>query len=56
MARRRKTLELALWMNGESVGTWRVTAHGEHELHYDKAWIDSPLGRPISLSMPLRPP
>lgn len=56
MASRRKTLELALWMNGERVGTWRVTAQGEHELHYDKAWIDSPLGRPISLSMPLRPP
>lgn len=55
MARRRKTLELALWMNGASVGAWRVTAQGEHELHYDKAWIDSPLGRPISLSMPLRP-
>ncbi len=42
-------------MNGEHVGLWRVTAIGEHELHYAPTWVDSPLGRPVSLSMPLRP-
>lgn len=42
-------------MNGQRVGTWSVTAQGEHELHYDETWLASPLGRPISLSMPLRP-
>ena len=53
--RPRKSLTLTLWMNGEHVGLWRVSALGEHELHYDAAWVDSPLGRPVSLSMPLRP-
>jgi serine/threonine-protein kinase HipA len=42
-------------MNGEYVGLWHVNAKGEHELHYDRAWLESPRGRPISLSMPLRP-
>ncbi len=55
MGRPRKAVALGLWMNGERVGTWRVSASGEHELRYDPAWIDSPLGRPVSLSMPLRP-
>lgn len=56
MTRSRKTLELTLWMNGESVGVWRLNPQGEHELHYADDWIRSPLGRPVSLSMPLRPP
>lgn len=56
MGRPRRSVALDLWMNGEHAGLWRVTAQGEHELHYDPAWIDSPLGRPVSLSMPLRPP
>ncbi len=51
----RKSGALGLWMNGERVGTWRVTAQGEHQLHYDETWLASPLGRPLSLSMPLRP-
>jgi len=55
VGRRRKAVELALWMNGEHVGMWRVTSTGMHELHYDAQWIESPLGRPVSLSMPLRP-
>ena len=42
-------------MNGEYVGLWRVDAKGEHELRYDRAWLESPRGRPVSLSMPLRP-
>lgn len=55
MPRPAKRVALDLWMNAERVGTWRVTAKGEHELHYDSAWVDSPKGRPVSLSMPLRP-
>ncbi len=55
MRRTKKSGALSLWMNSQRVGTWVVTAQGEHELHYDETWIASPLGRPISLSMPLRP-
>jgi serine/threonine-protein kinase HipA len=55
MPRPARRVALELWMNGEHVGAWRVSAKGEHELHYDPGWIDSPRGRPISLSMPLRP-
>ena len=55
MARPRKTSSLSLWMNGEPVGRWTVTAQGQHELHYHPDWISSPRGRPISLSMPFRP-
>lgn len=55
MRRPKRSGTLSLWMNGQRVGTWTVTAQGEHVLHYDEAWLASPLGRPISLSMPLRP-
>ena len=55
MRRTKKSGALSLWMNGQRVGTWLLTAQGEHELHYDETWLASPLGRPISLSMPLRP-
>lgn len=55
MGRTRKSGALGLWMNGERVGAWRLTAQGEQQLHYDASWLASPLGRPLSLSMPLRP-
>lgn len=55
MPRPAKRVALDLWMNGARVGVWRVSAKGEHELDYDAAWMESPKGRPISLSMPLRP-
>jgi serine/threonine-protein kinase HipA len=51
----KKSGALGLWMNGQRVGSWIVTAQGEHQLHYDENWLASPLGRPLSLSMPLRP-
>lgn len=35
-------------MNGEFVGTWKISAQG-HELHYAPAWVASPQGRPLSL-------
>ena len=55
MRRTRKSGALGLWMNGQRVGAWVVTAQGEHQLHYDETWLASSLGRPLSLSLPLRP-
>jgi serine/threonine-protein kinase HipA len=45
---------LALYMNGERVGTWRLTA-GNEELEYTESWLQSPRGRPISLRFPFVP-
>jgi serine/threonine-protein kinase HipA len=52
MGRRSHSQTLALWANGEYVGRWTVTARGDMELQYDAAWVASPRGRPISLSLP----
>jgi serine/threonine-protein kinase HipA len=41
-------------MNGQRVGVWRMPARGPTELHYDAAWMASPEGRPVSLSLPFR--
>ena len=41
-------------MNGEKVGAWDWS-RGPSELIYDKSWLASPSGRPISLSLPWRP-
>jgi serine/threonine-protein kinase HipA len=43
---------LAIWMNGEFVGTWSVD-RGSHRLTYDKTWLDSPRRRSLSLSLPI---
>ena len=43
---------LAIWMNGELVGTWSVD-RGSHRLTYDKTWLDSPKRRSLSLSLPI---
>lgn len=42
-------------MNGELVGFWRTPPSGSHEFVYADTWLSSPLARPISLSLPLRP-
>lgn len=52
MARRARTQTLTLWANGVRVGRWRVSARGDMELAYDPAWRASPMGRPLSLSLP----
>lgn len=52
MGRKSRTRVLSIWSNGERVGEWRVTPHGETELQYDEAWRASPAGRPLSLSLP----
>ena len=45
---------LAVWANGERVGTWSVV-NGEHRLQYQPDWISSPAGRHLSLSLPFTP-
>ena len=55
MGRRSKSSRLSLWMNGIPVGTWEVDSTGKHQLTYDQSWLGLEQGRPVSLSMPLRP-
>lgn len=43
---------LSIWSNGLSVGTWSIPSRGGMELRYDPAWVASPQGRPLSLSLP----
>ena len=45
---------LAIWMNGERVGTWTQT-RGSHVLQYDAAWVGAAAGRALSLSLPFTP-
>ncbi len=52
MGRRSHSQSLHLWANGEFVGRWSVSKRGDMELQYDPAWVASPNGRPISLSLP----
>jgi len=56
MPRPTKTRSLAVWMNGERVGEWRIDRRGMHEFRYEETWLSSADARPISLSMPLQPP
>jgi serine/threonine-protein kinase HipA len=43
---------LVLWANGVRVGRWTILPRGATQLAYDQAWLTSPLGRPLSLSLP----
>lgn len=45
---------LAVWSNGERVGTWSVSG-GRHRFQYDDVWLASPAGRQLSLSLPFTP-
>ena len=45
---------LAVWTNGERVGTWSLI-DGEHRLQYADSWPTSPAARSLSLSLPLTP-
>jgi serine/threonine-protein kinase HipA len=51
--RPRKTRALAVWMNGERVGEWHLSASATHSFAYDASWLAHPQGRPLSLSLPL---
>ena len=44
---------LAVWMNGELVGTWSLSAAGDHVFGYARSWLDSRYARALSLSIPL---
>lgn len=50
MARRIHALDI--WMNGLHVGRWERSRTGNDRLLYDRAWMDAPEGRPLSLSLP----
>jgi serine/threonine-protein kinase HipA len=54
MGRRSHTRKLALWMNGERVGSW-ISAPTGDELSYDAGWLASAQARPLSLSLPFNP-
>lgn len=45
---------LVVWSNGQQVGEWAVRG-GEHRFQYADAWIASPAGRRLSLSLPFTP-
>lgn len=45
---------LVIWSNGQQVGEWAVRG-GEHRFQYADAWIASPAGRRLSLSLPFTP-
>lgn len=52
MGRRTQTQALSIWTNGMRVGSWRIHGRSGMSLQYDPAWMNSPLGRPLSLSLP----
>lgn len=43
--------QLAVWMNGELVGTW--SNDHAHTFEYAPSWLESERARPLSLSLPL---
>ena len=47
--------ELRVWMNGVEVAIWRDAPRTGSRLTYLPAWLQSPLPRPLSLSLPLLP-
>lgn len=47
---------LDLWMNGLYVGQWSGQTSGNSRLRYDPAWVESPSGRLLSLSLPMVAP
>jgi len=55
MGRRSYAQVLYLWMNGEFVGTWTLRPTLGDVLQYDRAWVNSSHGRPLSLSLPFTP-
>ena len=50
--RPRQQRTLGVWTNGHRVGRWSVGSAGGHSLAYERAWVESPQGRPLSLSLP----
>ncbi len=52
MRRQTQVRALSVWANGQRVGIWRAPTRSAMELQYDEAWVASPAGRPLSLSLP----
>ncbi len=52
MGRPTRARSLAVWMNGERVGTWTLPARGPQTFTYDETWLHSSQFRPLSLSLP----
>jgi serine/threonine-protein kinase HipA len=52
MGRKSLSRSLSVWTNGLRVGTWTIPARGDIEFAYDRDWMASPVGRPLSLSLP----
>lgn len=55
MARPSSTRSLAVWMNGERVGTWTTQPSRPDTFAYAESWLASRQVRAISLSLPLQP-
>lgn len=45
--------ELHVWMNGSLVGRWFSLRTGTPAFRYEPAWVHSPQGRALSLSLPI---
>lgn len=52
MPRRSRARVLAVWVNGRHAADWKIPARGDVELQYQRAWVESEEGRPLSLSLP----
>jgi len=52
MGRPTRARSLAVWMNGERVGTWTLPARGPQQFTYAESWLHSSQFRPLSLSLP----
>lgn len=52
MGRKSRSRSLSVWSNGDRVGVWTIPARGGTQFRYDKAWCESAVGRPLSLSLP----
>lgn len=52
MGRKSHSRSLSVWTNGQRVGTWTLPTRGDMEFTYDTEWMNSPGGRPLSLSLP----
>lgn len=53
MGRKRQGSDLFVYMNGEKVGVLTQASSGRLEFRYETSWLQSDLGRPLSMSMPL---
>lgn len=52
MGRPSRSRSLQIWANARHVGEWVIPSRGAAELRYDREWVTSKEGRPLSLSLP----